>query len=151
MNYEQLTESDSPAYGGFWKQVGEMNKRINELKPIKLKTMTPDELFEKAHKAGMEAGERIIPTPMTVQSGGKSYFVGEGVCGFAWIKIRPARGKFVKWLKATDKGHAGYNGGYEIWVGAFGQSMTRKEAYADAFAKVLQDAGINAYAQSRMD
>ncbi len=29
--------------------------------------------------------------------------------------------------------------------------MARKEAYADAFADVLQQAGIKAYGQSRMD
>jgi hypothetical protein len=29
--------------------------------------------------------------------------------------------------------------------------MQRKRAHADAFAQVLRDAGIQAYAQSRMD
>lgn len=65
--------------------------------------------------------------------------------------IKPARGKFVQWLKANGKGHKSYYGGYDVWVGEFGQSMTRKEAYASAFTKVLREAGISAYAQSRMD
>ena len=44
-----------------------------------------------------------------------------------------------------------YPTGLHFWVGLFNQSMTRKEAYASAFAKVLNEAGIQAYADSRMD
>ena len=39
----------------------------------------------------------------------------------------------------------------EIWVGEFNQSVTRKEAYAQAFAEVLREAGVTAYASSRKD
>jgi hypothetical protein len=33
----------------------------------------------------------------------------------------------------------------------FNQSLQKKEAYAYAFAKVLNQAGINAHVESRMD
>lgn len=36
-------------------------------------------------------------------------------------------------------------------VGQFNQSMEKKEKFARAFAKVLTDADVKAYAQSRMD
>jgi hypothetical protein len=36
-------------------------------------------------------------------------------------------------------------------VREFGQSLTRKEAYADAFADVLKEVGMRVYVDSRMD
>jgi hypothetical protein len=74
-------------------------------------------------------------------------------CGFAWVKIRPARGAFVTWLKANDIGRTSYGGGFQIWnpSGYSTQSMEVKLAGAEAYAQVLRDHGINAYAESRMD
>jgi hypothetical protein len=48
-------------------------------------------------------------------------------------------------------GRKNYGGGYALSVQDFNQSLTRKEAYAHAFAKVLNDHGITAYTDSRMD
>lgn len=81
-----------------------------------------------------------------------------GCCGFAWVKIRPARGPFVKFLKANNLGDSSYNGGYEVrpeinypagstaW-----QSIDLREAGASAYAKVLKAAGLEAFMQSRVD
>jgi len=81
-----------------------------------------------------------------------------GCCGFAWVKIRPARGPFVKFLKDNNLGDKSYNGGYEVrpevtypagcvaW-----QSIEVREAASRAYAKVLKDAGINAFLQSMVD
>ena len=44
-----------------------------------------------------------------------------------------------------------YQGGLIVWVTVGNQSMQKKEAYAQAMAKVLQEGGINAYADSRLD
>lgn len=120
------------------------------------------ELFNKADKAGMEAVESLNVTPMVVQSHAnplddnspvtESYYIPDGPCGFAWVKIRPARGKFVNWLKKQEIGRTdSYAGGYVIWVSKFNQSMQKKECYARAFANVLKESGIDAYSQSRMD
>jgi hypothetical protein len=120
-------------------------------------------LFNKAHEAGMEAGNAVTPRPMLVGSPStplgndidpnkETWLVSEGVCGFAWIKIGDGRSAFARWLKKTDRAGDAYPRGVSIWVSEFGQSMQRKEAYARAFANVLQEAGIkNVYAQSRMD
>ena len=123
--------------------------------------MNYEALHEAAHRAGMEAGNGAIPQPMVVVEagifdepipGGNRWTVPEGVCGFAWINIRDARKGFARWAKKVGVGRTDrYFGGVTIWVSAFGQSMTRKEAYALAYAYVLQDAGINAYSNSRMD
>ena len=119
-------------------------------------------LYKRAHEAGMKAGKEVVPTPMVVQQRAnpfddtspvvKTYEpVMGGVCGFAWVVVTPGTSSFARWLTKTGKGSKHYYGGTSIWVGEFGQSMTRKEAYAQAFAKVLRDAGIDAYSGSRMD
>jgi hypothetical protein len=124
--------------------------------------MEPKDLYLKAYSSGMEALKNAIPTPMIVYEkaiglsdkpvpGCKEWYVPEGACGFAWINIKPARGKFIKYLKDIDAGHKSYYGGYDVWVHEGGQSLERKEAYASAFAKVLRDNGFDAYMMSRMD
>ena len=112
-------------------------------------------IFDEADRAGVLAGTAAIPTPMVVAEakglsnefaeGATKYFVPEGVCGFAWVNIKPARGGFVAWLKKSGIGRLdGYYGGWTIWVHDFGQSYERKIAYAGAFAEVLQKYGIKA-------
>jgi hypothetical protein len=126
-------------------------------------------LVEKADAAGKAEAEKTRPTPMLVGTpknmmasltGGDDggfdetqpvYYVPQGVCGFAWITIKPATGSFVRRLREMGLGSAAYGGGWQIWVGKYGQSMELKEAYARGFARVLQEAGIKAYADSRMD
>ena len=124
---------------------------------------TPQEIYSEAHSAGMAAGHGCTPTPMVVGQpttplgndidySKETYYVADGLCGFAWINIKPARGKFVKFLKDNNIGRKdSYYGGWTIWVSGFGQSVTRKENYARAFAKVLGDNGITAYSMSRLD
>ena len=121
-----------------------------------------EKLLEKAHLMGMDAGRSVGVTPMIVGSPStpfgndvdyskKTYFVEGGVCGFAGVVIKPARGKFVSYLKGLDKGYKHYYGGWYVSVREFGQSLTRKEAYAEAFAKVLGEVGMRCYVDSRMD
>jgi hypothetical protein len=109
------------------------------------------ELYEMACKAGREAGERIKPRPMIVGDGTTSYFVPEGLCGFAWIHIVSAKEAFVKWLKEHDIGYKNYRKGWDVWVSDFGQSHARKVEFASAFAKVLNDHGIECYPEERLD
>ncbi len=123
--------------------------------------MNHQEIYQEAHEAGMKAGQACIPQPMTVGQHAnmlddksevvKSWYVPQGVCGFAWIKVRPGNCSFAKWLKENNKGRNGYDGGVDIWVHEFGQSMEMKEAFAHAFSDVLQKYGINAQSDSRMD
>ena len=121
-----------------------------------------EKLLERAHLMGMDAGRDSTPTPMIVGSPStpfgsdidyskKTYFVEGGACGFAGVVIKPARGKFVSYLKSIGIGHKHYYGGYYVSVHEFGQSLTRKEAYASAYAKVLSEAGFKCYVDSRMD
>jgi hypothetical protein len=77
--------------------------------------------------------------------------IADGVCGFAWITVKPGNCGFAKYLVKKGAARRAYGGGVSVWVSAFNQSMAKKEAYARAFAEVLANAGIRAYAESRMD
>lgn len=121
------------------------------------------DLYARAEAAGKEAAEAVQVTPMVVYSGMSIfdrtpditkpvYQIDDGVCGFASIHIKPANSKFANWLKANKLAQKDYfRGGLYIWVSDYNQSMTRKEAYATAFAEVLVKAGYKAYAESRLD
>ena len=80
-------------------------------------------------------------------------------CGFANVKIRPARGKFVDFLKKVGIGSNAYKGGWYVsyydimsehrWCHT--QSMDIKEHGCSAFADVLKKHGMDAYMESRAD
>lgn len=117
-------------------------------------------LWSKAYAAGLQAGQNAIPTPMIVRegnldgsakAGGKSWYVSEGPCGFAWVTVRPGNCAFANWAKKKGLMSRAYGGGVQYWVGEFNQSIARKEAFAYAAADVLQEAGIKAYGGSRLD
>ena len=121
-----------------------------------------EKLLERAHLMGMDAGRDASVTPMVVGSPStpfgsdidyskKTYFVEGGACGFAGVVIKPARGKFVSYLKSIGIGNKHYYGGYYVSVREFGQSLARKEAYAEAYAKILSEEGMRCYVDSRMD
>lgn len=117
-------------------------------------------IYREAYEAGLLAGNEVgVPKFIVGDAIGlsneidysKPTYVLNGLCGFAWVKITPARGAFVNWLKSQGIGDNGYYGGYEIWVREFGQSVDRKQAFATAFAEVLKKYGIEAYGASRLD
>lgn len=129
--------------------------------------MEAKQIWEEALQAAQAASLAAKPTPMTVGNA-KSifgneidyskpvYHVSEGMCGFAWVKIRPARGKFVKFLKDNRIGRSNdYSGGYDIWMGneesGMTQSIERKEAAAGAMAEIFTSHGIKCYVESRLD
>jgi hypothetical protein len=112
------------------------------------------EIWAEAWTAGVMAGIACRPTPMVILGSSDRRVievVDDGPCGFAWIKIRPANSKLARWLKAQDKGHKGYNGGWDVSISDFGQSLERKSAAARAMAAVLIKHGIDATSDSRMD
>jgi len=131
------------------------------------------QIYREAREAGERAMRAAKPTPMIVSDadlagnpipGGKSWYVPSGICGFAWIKIK-GNSWFIRELKKAGLASAkkdwnrpripfekdSYSGGYSYWISEGGQSMELKEAYANAFADVLEAYGISAYAGSRMD
>ena len=120
-----------------------------------------ESLFYQAQNAGNAAVAQTTVTPMIVSQQAnplndnsetiKQWVVNDGVCGFASVIIKPATSKFAKFLVANQLARKHYAGGVSMSIRDFNQSLTKKEAYAYAFAKVLNDNGITAYVDSRMD
>lgn len=110
-------------------------------------------IYQRAVKEGQEAVQKLIESktlqPMIVQERAspvddsseivKEYFVEDGVCGFAWIVIKPATSAFAKWLVKNDIASPHWQGGISIWVHEYDQSMQKKSAFARGFAKVIKD------------
>lgn len=142
----------------FQRHVGEVLE-VPE-KPVKLSPVEYEALHRKAHAAGYAAGLAALPTPMVVQRHAhplddsspvvQQWRVDEGACGFAWVWT-PGDTPFARWARRQRLFGSHYGGGVALWVRHFGQSVERKEAYADAYAAVLREAGIKAFGQSRLD
>ena len=124
--------------------------------------MNHEATYQKAHAAGMAAGEAAVPEPMYVVERENPFDDGspvvkayapvmDGMSGFATVTIRPGTSAFAKFLRKIGVSHKAYYGGEEMFVHVFGQSVERKYAYATAFAAVLKEAGVTAYAASRLD
>lgn len=80
----------------------------------------------------------------------KAWVVPDGPCGFAWIHFA-GNSAFGKWAKKAGIARSDYPKGLCVWVGAYNQSIAKKEVYAAAYAGVLNKHGIDAYSMSRMD
>ena len=123
--------------------------------------MQLEAIYSEAHDKGNAAVQMTTVTPMVVQQREnplndeskviRQYLVNDGVCGFASVTVKPANCKFAKFLVANGLGRKSFNGGVSMSVRDFNQSLQKKEAYAHAFSRVLNDYGIKAYAESRMD
>ena len=120
------------------------------------------DLLDRADAAGNHAALGTTPQPMFVVEHSNPLDdnspvihryppVMDGVCGFAWVTIRPGNGRLARFIKTTGRGSAAYGSGVSIWIGQFGQSYERKYAYARAFAGVLHEAGFDASADGRLD
>lgn len=111
-------------------------------------------IYDEASAAGRKAGDSAYVRPMVVtnRETNESYYIEDGVCGFAEVHITEARGAFVSWCKENDLGWKAYGSGYDLKIdGGYNQSLQRKEAFCSAFAAVLNSYGIDCRMTSRMD
>lgn len=126
------------------------------------------DIFSEASTAATAAFHAAKPNPVIFGQAkslfsnemvpGTEEYVADGVCGFAWVRIKPARGEFVKFLKSRNIGDKGVYGGYtisayEIGIPGFSQSMERKEAGCKAFVDVIKKyfPNMSIWVESRMD
>ena len=77
-------------------------------------------------------------------------------CGFSWVRIRPAIGRFVTMCKDQKLGRTDdFEGGFVIYnpSGNSTQSMDAKKAGADAFVAVMKKhySTMKISAQTRID
>jgi hypothetical protein len=118
-------------------------------------------VWESALKHGREAGAACVRHPMIVAQHAnvmddnspvvEQWHVPSGVCGFAWVVVRPGTSAFARWLVKHDLAGKHYYGGVSIWVGDYGQSYEKKHAHAVAMAEYLNKVGIDAFPGSRLD
>ena len=111
-----------------------------------------EQIYKMAQTSGINALNSCVPEGMVVRDSfsGRTWSVPEGPCGFAWVQIK-GNTSFGRWAKKSGLASSAYPKGLMFWVSYGGQSMERKEAYARAFAAVLRENNIEAYADSRMD
>jgi hypothetical protein len=137
------------------------------------------DLIKQAEAAGEKAMQELIDSnkvaPMVVQQHAdpmddnsrvtEQWVVPGGPCGFASIRVKCTNGpsrKFINQLKKA--GLAGGENSFKEWskssyYGGFmksftmigGQSLAYKTAYANAYAEVLEKAGVNVWVWTRMD
>ena len=104
----------------------------------------------------------VVGTPTTffgneIDESKPTYFIEGGVCGFASVVIKPARGSIVAELKKRKIGSAHYGGGYSFSSWQLAPSIRQDQSYERACAaakgavEVLKSYGINAYVDSRID
>ncbi len=125
-------------------------------------------IFVEAAEAAEAAVKACRPTPMIVGSPStplgndvdmsqQTWFVEGGVCGFASVVIKPARGSLVTLLKQRNVGRKSYYGGWDVASWEFAPSIRRDQSYeracaaAEAAASVLCKYGINAGVDARID
>ena len=116
------------------------------------------DIVTEAKQAAKNAAHAYVED-WKAKTGGNQY--GEPMyCGFANVKIRPAKGKFVNFLKRQGIGDIAYKGGWRIsyydimpkshpWRCT--QSMDIKEVGCDAFANTLESFGLDCISESRAD
>ena len=158
LNNYKLSEADKKVYFDLKDKLTAIEEQEKLLARTKAEKNTEFiAIYYEAYAAGMKAGQEAIPTPMVVSGGvpgevEKNYYISEGMCGFAWVTIRPSYGKFASWLKAMGYGsYSAYDRAVLIWCHEFNQSVTRKEAFAEAFADVLTKHDIPCSSHSRLD
>lgn len=133
-----------------------------------VKVKSAYEIYVEAAEAAEAAVKACRPTPMIVGSPStplgndvdmsqQTWFVEGGVCGFASVVIKPARGSLVTLLKQRNVGRKSYYGGWDVASWEFAPSIRRDQSYeracaaAQGAAKVLNSYGINAYVDARID
>ena len=132
---------------------------------VKSKDELFQELYNLARNAGLEAVNKQIQendvalmrvvqreNPLNDNSPVVKDYGIVPVCGFAWVNIKPGNSAFARWMKEQNLARTdSYFGGVSMSVSDFNQSVSLKETFAYAFARVLNENGIQAFAHSRLD
>jgi len=133
-----------------------------------VKTKSAYDILIEASEAAEVAVKACRPTPIIVGSPStplsndvdpsqQTWFVEGGVCGFASVVIKPARGTIVAELKKRKIGRAHYGGGYSFSSWQLAPSIRQDQSYERAVAaargavEVLKKYGVNAYVDARID
>lgn len=113
--------------------------------------MNFEAIFNEAHKAGHQAAMAVEEKQYVVRDSfsGQTWPMS-GLCGFAWVRFA-GNTAWGRWAKKNKGARSAYPKGLQIWIGDYGQSHAKKTAYAQAFADMLNQHSIDAYAEDRLD
>jgi hypothetical protein len=125
------------------------DKAIEFRDKLRGEKMASDERVDFERTISLARLEAVKATAESIRENPDNWYP----CGFAWVVIKPARGKFVSFLKEKGIGYKSESGGWRIWNPSEHptQSMEAKMRGAMAFVQVLKENGINAIAECRMD
>ena len=106
------------------------------------------QLYKIAHEAGLDASSLMIPRPIIFSD----ELIAEGEFGDAWVVVKDARRGFARWLIKEAKAKTLY-GHPGAWMPvAYGYPhVQRAEAYAQAFAEVLEVNDVRARVKTLLD
>ena len=99
-----------------------------------------ERLFLLADERGRAAYAATIPTPLLLEDYG---IIEEGAFGSASVLIADASSGFARWLIKTGRGDRVNGGGAAIYCTLSSHSSERADAYARAFARVLEFNGVS--------
>ena len=126
-----------------------------------LQRVSHEALAKATPPTPMVVGSPTTPLGNDIDYSKQTWYVADGVCGFAWVVVPNGRSGFAKWIIETGKGYKNYQwgGGYkgvQFWVDGKGFAQTRqslqlKEQVAGVVSNYLTSIGIEAYAGSRID
>ena len=102
--------------------------------------------YRQFEQITLQCPAMVVLDPTT----GQKWHVPDGPCGFAYVVLRKSNTSFAIWAKKKGLFSKGYSG-TQLRVSDFNQSVTLKEAYASAYASVLNNNGIECYSSSRLD
>jgi hypothetical protein len=105
-----------------------------------------------AHKAGLAAVQRTVPTPVAIGDANSdqiSEVCADGLCGYGFIEITEKRSSFARWLRKRNL----MSGGRHKWIHYSHQSNSydRARAYCEAFARVLRMNNVECLVKCRLD
>jgi hypothetical protein len=135
---------------------------------VAIKAKAAYDIYVEASEAAEAAVKACRPQPIIVGSPStplgndvdpnqQTWYIEGGVCGYASVVIKPARGALVSLLKKRNVGRKSYYGGWDVASWEFAPSIRRDQSYeracaaAGAAAAVLRSYGINAGVDSRID
>jgi len=112
--------------------------------------MVTDQNFQDIHFTALDAAKTAADKFYQEKLNGQDMYA----CGFAWVTVFGVKGntKLGKVMKNLGFSKS-WEGGLQLWnpSGHFCQNIDTKEEGARAYAKILTDAGLQAYPGSRLD
>jgi hypothetical protein len=127
-----------------------------------MKRVSHEALATATPPTPMIVGSPTTPLGNDIDYTKKTWFVADGVCGFAWVVLESGRTGFAKWIveKGYGSKHYQWGGGYKgvsIWPSSregfaeTRQSLELKQQVCAKIAEYLRSEGIPAYYESRID